>query len=223
VGLHLYAVGLRGLAMSAARRARGQEDVAHQAADLLKAAATLRDQAPLPPCQDLYDLCALEYADCVAETDADAWEELARRLAEAGRCGLVPYLWLRAAAARLAEDGRRAAEPPLREAWRLLEPLGETPLGREVAALAHSCRVDLAGSRVPEPRAPSPFGLTPRETEVLKLVCDGATNRQIARTLTISERTAGVHVSNILGKLHARNRAEAIAIAHRSSAVATSS
>jgi DNA-binding NarL/FixJ family response regulator len=57
---------------------------------------------------------------------------------------------------------------------------------------------------------------------VLALVCDGATNRQIARALTISERTAGVHVSNILAKLHARNRAEAIAIAHRTGAVAPS-
>jgi DNA-binding NarL/FixJ family response regulator len=50
---------------------------------------------------------------------------------------------------------------------------------------------------------------------VLRLVCDGATNRQIARALGISERTAGVHVSNILPKLRARNRAEAIAVAHR--------
>jgi len=93
-----------------------------------------------------------------------------------------------------------------------------------VRALAATCRIDLgAPPAAPGPPVAAPFNLTPREVEVLGLVCDGATNRQIARALTISERTAGVHVSNILAKLHAKNRAEAIAIAHRTGAVAASS
>ena len=60
-----------------------------------------------------------------------------------------------------------------------------------------------------------PARLTPRELEVLVLVASGATNRQIARDLFISEKTAGVHVSNILAKLGAHSRTAAAATAHR--------
>jgi DNA-binding NarL/FixJ family response regulator len=51
--------------------------------------------------------------------------------------------------------------------------------------------------------------LTPREREVLALVATGQTNRQIAERLVISEKTAAVHVSNILQKLGVRRRVEA--------------
>jgi DNA-binding CsgD family transcriptional regulator len=57
--------------------------------------------------------------------------------------------------------------------------------------------------------------LTPREREVLALVAEGRTNRQIAQELVITDKTASVHVSNILGKLGASNRGEAAALAHR--------
>ena len=60
-----------------------------------------------------------------------------------------------------------------------------------------------------------PFGLTSREREVLGLVAEGYTNRRIAETLFISESTAGVHVSNILGKLGVATRTEAAAVAVR--------
>ena len=59
------------------------------------------------------------------------------------------------------------------------------------------------------------LGLTPREREVLALVADGRTNRQIAEALFISDKTASVHVSNILAKLGVANRAEAAVTAHR--------
>ena len=57
--------------------------------------------------------------------------------------------------------------------------------------------------------------LTPREREVLSLVANGRTNRQIAAELFITDKTASVHVSNILSKLGASNRGEAAALAHR--------
>jgi DNA-binding NarL/FixJ family response regulator len=60
-----------------------------------------------------------------------------------------------------------------------------------------------------------PYGLTPREREVLALVADGRTNPQIAQALFISARTAGIHVSNILAKLGVASRGEAAAVAHR--------
>jgi DNA-binding NarL/FixJ family response regulator len=60
-----------------------------------------------------------------------------------------------------------------------------------------------------------PFGLTSRERDVLALVAEGYTNRRIAETLFISESTAGVHVSHILGKLGVETRTEAATIAVR--------
>jgi DNA-binding CsgD family transcriptional regulator len=59
------------------------------------------------------------------------------------------------------------------------------------------------------------LGLTPREIEVLAVVADGRTNRQIAEILFIAEKTAAIHVSHILGKLGAANRVEAAATAYR--------
>jgi DNA-binding CsgD family transcriptional regulator len=54
-----------------------------------------------------------------------------------------------------------------------------------------------------------------REAEVLALLAQGYTNREIAATLVISVRTAGVHLSHILRMLGAPARLEAAAIAHR--------
>ncbi len=58
--------------------------------------------------------------------------------------------------------------------------------------------------------------LTEREREVLMLVSEGATNREIAARLVISEHTVSFHVRNILAKLHLKNRAQAVAYAIRS-------
>jgi DNA-binding NarL/FixJ family response regulator len=51
--------------------------------------------------------------------------------------------------------------------------------------------------------------LTDREREVLRLVAQGATNKEVAHRLSISENTVSYHMKNILGKLHVHNRAEA--------------
>jgi DNA-binding NarL/FixJ family response regulator len=60
-------------------------------------------------------------------------------------------------------------------------------------------------------RAASP--LSDREREVLRLVADGLPTKQIAHTLSISERTVKFHVSSIFHKLGADNRAQAVALA----------
>ncbi|MEJ3744120.1 response regulator transcription factor, partial [Actinomycetes bacterium KLBMP 9797] len=57
--------------------------------------------------------------------------------------------------------------------------------------------------------------LTEREREVVRLVAEGLSNRQIAEELYISPKTASVHVSRILAKLDVANRVEAAAVARR--------
>jgi DNA-binding NarL/FixJ family response regulator len=69
-----------------------------------------------------------------------------------------------------------------------------------------------AGAR--EPTTPgTPADLTARERQVLELLAEGLTNRRIAKTLFITEKTASVHVTHILAKLQVTNRSEAGAIA----------
>jgi len=58
-------------------------------------------------------------------------------------------------------------------------------------------------------------GLTRRELEVLRLIAAGRTNREIAARLFVGQKTVATHVGNILAKLGAANRVEAVAIAGR--------
>ena len=116
---------------------------------------------------------------------------------------------------------RSAAAEVLRTADAIAASLDARPLREAIASLATRARLDLDepvpdADRLPRPRpTPDPYGLTKREREVLALVSLGRTNRQIADELFISENTAGVHVSNILGKLGVAGRTEAAAIAVR--------
>jgi DNA-binding NarL/FixJ family response regulator len=65
-----------------------------------------------------------------------------------------------------------------------------------------------------------PFGLTDRELAVLRLIGHGKTNIEIGATLYISPKTASVHVSNIMRKLHAGSRVQAATIAERAGLLA---
>jgi len=93
------------------------------------------------------------------------------------------------------------------------------PLLDQIAGLARRARIVLDADAPAETDGSAPpaneLGLTPRELEVLGLVSRGCTNREIGETLYMSEKTASVHVSRILGKLGASNRAEAAASAER--------
>lgn len=81
-------------------------------------------------------------------------------------------------------------------------------LSRRVAARVMSLRRD-----TPAPSPPG--GLTPRETDVLRLVAQGRTNAEAAHALVLSDHTVRNHLANVYAKLGVGNRAEATAWAWR--------
>lgn len=161
-----------------------------------------------------------ESARATGPADADAWRAAADAWTRADRPYFAALARWRAGEAHLAAGERAAAGQALRAAHASAAALGARPLAETIEALARRARISLEAveAGAPEPAPTSEidrFGLTPREVEVLELLAEGRTNRQIAETLFISESTAGVHVSNILGKLGVANRVEAAAIAYR--------
>jgi DNA-binding CsgD family transcriptional regulator len=112
--------------------------------------------------------------------------------------------------ARLAAVLRAVGRPDeaaelAQEATQVATRLGATPLLAELEATPPR----RSRSRADEPTRV----LTDRELEVLTLVAQGRTNREIAQRLFISTKTASVHVSHILAKLGAGGRTEAVAVA----------
>jgi DNA-binding CsgD family transcriptional regulator len=82
----------------------------------------------------------------------------------------------------------------------------------------------IAAAFAPDDGAKRPkeaFGLSRREREVLALIAEGRTNREIGERLFISQKTVGVHVGNILSKLGASGRVEAAMVAIRLELVPT--
>ncbi|HUB75944.1 MAG TPA: LuxR C-terminal-related transcriptional regulator, partial [Solirubrobacteraceae bacterium] len=150
------------------------------------------------------------------ERAADAWEQLGRPYpAAAAR-------WRQAEALVEAGDREGAAEVAAR-ALEVARRLGANWLAGELRALIARARLQVegaAGEGTLDPGAAddageAPFGLTPRELQVLALLADGATNRQIGANLYMAEKTASVHVSRILAKLGVQTRTQAAAVSHR--------
>jgi DNA-binding NarL/FixJ family response regulator len=124
-------------------------------------------------------------------SDAEHLVEAVRTVA-AGHALLAPQITRRVIEQMVA--GERQAPSERRQTG---EPVG-----------THAARQQMA--------APAGLALlTPREREVLELVGTGLSNAEIASSLYLGEATVKTHVSNVLSKLHVRDRVQAVVLAHR--------
>lgn len=209
-----------------ARRDRASADRAAQRAS--EYAANLREMVERTPNPDAFGgrlgasaaFGVAEASRAAGTPDPDAWKEAAAKTANGA--WLAAYARFRLAEALLAAHApRQEAESELAESYAAATTLGALPLIGWIEAMARRARISLQADpqlvESAEEREPATddLGLTNREREVLALVAEGYTNRRIAETLFISESTAGVHVSNILGKLGVASRTEAAAVAAR--------
>jgi DNA-binding NarL/FixJ family response regulator len=165
-----------------------------------------------------------EWSRAAGPSDPERWAASVRAWEALGYPWQAGYARWRQAEALLAQGAPRPdAAAALARARTLADRLGARLLAAEIDSLGRRARLEPAlppdgaaadGAREPA-TATDELGLTPREREVLALVADGRSNRQIAEALFISAKTASVHVSNILAKLGVANRGEAAAVAHR--------
>jgi DNA-binding CsgD family transcriptional regulator len=139
------------------------------------------------------------------ETWATAFKRAARI---GGYFALQPRLELAAELLRVGD--RSVGKEQLVGIWLAARDMGAGWYERQAAALATRNRVPLPG----KDEAGGPLHrLTPREREVLALLGNGATDKDVAATLVISPRTASIHVGNILAKLQVPNRGAAAKLA----------
>jgi DNA-binding NarL/FixJ family response regulator len=219
----LYPLGLRAEADAAERardrRAEDEEaDARRVAAELLESARAL--STPWGPEFGAHlAACEAEWTRVTGASDPERWQAAVEAWDKAGQPYPAAYARWHLAEALLAAADREQADRALREAHATAVRLGARPLREQLEQLARRARIDLAAVAAPEaPAGATPadrLGLTPRELEVLRLVAEGRSNRQIAEALFISVKTASVHVSNILAKLRVGTRVEAAAVAHR--------
>ena len=192
----------------------------------LAGAMAATTELPAGPALEVRGLVALTDAEstrAMGASDPTAWRLAVDLLVQRRAAYPAAYARYRLAEAMLSDrDLRAEAGEELRVAHDVAGQLGARPLKERIEALAARARVSLAGQvadeTVEEVASLDPlaaYDLTPREIEVLRLVAAGRTNRQIAEELFISESTAGVHVSHIIGKLDVGGRVEAATIATR--------
>jgi DNA-binding CsgD family transcriptional regulator len=162
-------------------------------------------------------LCEAEATRLDGQSDPEAWAGAAQEFEALSQPYDAAYARFREAEALLAgrKDVRRARSA-LQAAADTAGRLGARPLAAEIDGLAKRARIELLQERSSDAgTAPSSLGLTTREEEVLALIAEGLSNREIGARLFITPRTAGHHVSSILGKLGVGRRAEAAAEAVR--------
>jgi ATP/maltotriose-dependent transcriptional regulator MalT len=182
-----------------------------------QAVGQVAGDGPPPEAVAYQALARAELTRLRAERDPEPWNGAAQRFRAIGIVYAAGYAELRAAEA-LALARARPAEiaAPLKAAHAVALEVGAGPFLEDVLALARRAGISLrAHEEEDEAAAVAELGLSDRELEVLRLLAEGRTNRQIGEQLFITAKTASVHVSHILTKLGVSNRAEAGAAAHR--------
>lgn len=150
-----------------------------------------------------------DYGRLTGDNDPELWRAAVAEFGYGHRFEIARSRW-RLAEALAGRGDRPAATAEAVAALAEAQAMGARPLAAAVQDLGRRARLDLPGT---EPA--TGVVLTGREEEVLRLVADGLTNRQIGERLFISGKTVSVHISNVLAKLGAGGRAEAVAVAHR--------
>jgi len=150
-----------------------------------------------------------EHARLCGRDDPALWERCTEEFAAGFRYEAARSRW-RWAAALLGAGDRAGAREQAALALEAADEMGAHPLAEAVRALGRRARLDLPGLRLTGSAV-----LTAREAEVLALVAQGLTNRQIGERLFVSDKTVSVHVSNVLAKLGVSGRAEAVSVAHQ--------
>ncbi|HLN65129.1 MAG TPA: response regulator transcription factor [Symbiobacteriaceae bacterium] len=128
---------------------------------------------------------------------------------EALKAGAVGYMVKDLPASELVQAIRA-----VRQGGALIPPAIAARLVAEYTRLAAGSAPQPSSSSVEEVN-PRVADLTPRETEILKLLARGLSNKEIADRLFLSEGTVKNYLSSIFSKLHARDRAQAISLALR--------
>jgi len=201
---------------------------AHAYAEKAREAASRPFADATPEAAAMVLVADAEAAAATGTPDPQLWARAADAWAAIDRPFRVARVRWREAEARLTRGDRAGAERAGTDALALAQRLGAAWLVDELTALARRGRLriqtppaavpapDLDAADVPAVADPAAeLGLTRRERDVLALVAQGRTNRQIGEALFMAEKTASVHVSRILAKLDVRSRTEAAAVAHR--------
>jgi DNA-binding NarL/FixJ family response regulator len=129
--------------------------------------------------------------------------ELNRRMGAATWLAHTAYEYARFMLSRPHRDPPRS-EALLGEAAELAERIGMPGLLVRIHGLGSAAAPEVL-----------PDGLSPREVQILVLVAQGLSNRQVGTTLSISQHTAANHVRSILRKTGCANRTQAASYAHR--------
>ena len=197
-------------AEATAARLRARIDAAHDASEAHRGAAEALDSSA-------HLAHARAAVSRLGDSDPEAWAEAAGHWARLADPYRLATARLREAEAAAAARATARAVEALREAHGLAAALGAAPLLADIEAVSKRTRlsIDLPVATVLDGASIDRLGLTPREAEVLSLVAAGQTNRQIGEALFVSEKTASVHVSNILRKLGVSTRVDAAAVAQR--------
>jgi DNA-binding CsgD family transcriptional regulator len=194
-------------------------DVGRRLVDMAQQIASQSPNGAWPAAAVFASVVRAEHSRLEGASDPDAWAAAADAMRESGWMRDLAVARLHEAEGLLASGrDRDRARGALMQALAIATERGAQPTVTRTQDLARRARLELDTKEpemAPPKRQPDRLGLSPREREVLGLVGQGRTNREIGEALFISEKTVSVHVSHILNKLGVSSRIEAAIVASK--------